>query len=155
MTPIAIIGLLILFLAAVGWARTYKTQHSPNQARFLQGKIPADAPNGFYKGSVTGYSGSWQGKTFDTATQRGVNIIRSNSQDVPKYPFATSVGPGLRDPQLPVIKIDYNLPENAWWLRYILDEIVEVAPNTFLGKIHIRLPLGLPTASIGYFTLEK
>ena len=69
-----------------------------------------------------------------------------------RYPFRTEVGPGLADP-VQVMKIDYDIPENPLWLRSILDEIVQVGPNHYLGKVHLRF--GPMHATVGYFELRK
>jgi hypothetical protein len=119
------------------------------QKLFLSGRVPSPLPNGFYKGSV-GMKTSWQGKKFDAKLQKGINII--NGREV--YPFRTYVGKGLRDKDLDVLKIDYNIPKNPFWLRFILDEIVQTSPNHFLGKVHIKLLPGVHF-TLGFFRLEK
>ena len=70
------------------------------------------------------------------------------------YPFKTYFGPGLRDHGVETMKIDYQLPTVPFYARPILDEIVEVSPGKYLGKIHYRLIPGFPF-TIGYFWLEK
>lgn len=53
-----------------------------------------------------------------------------------------------------VLKIDYAIPANPFWLRFILDEIVETEPGKLLGKVHIHLLPDL-NFTLGFFTLEK
>lgn len=142
--------LLPLFLLFCTW-RTYTTQHSPQQKEFLKGK--ASQPNGFLKGSVNAKT-NWLGKKFDKENATGINVFSKDKTQEEKYKFKTYVGKGLADPTLDVLKIDYNIPGNPFWLRLIMDEIVETEPGKYLGKLHVRL---LPRVSfaLGYFSLQK
>ena len=140
---------MILLPLSLGLVRTWQTQNSPNQKKILSGKIPSPKPDGLYKGLVN-FKTSWQGKKFDAKNSTGINII--NEKQV--YPFKTYIGKGLQDKNLDVFKIDYNIPQNPFWLRFILDEIVETTSGKYLGKIHINLIPYLPF-SLGYFRLEK
>lgn len=142
------------FLILLGILRTWQVQHSSNEQHFLKGKIPNELPDGFYKGHARGYTGPWQGKTFSRKTHTGANVFANDAKQITMYPFTTSVGTGLQDKHHQVIKIEYNNPQNSFWVRMILDEIVEIKPNVYLGKINVRLIPFLPF-SIGYFTLEK
>src|SRR5206468_7825710 len=117
--------------------RDFWSRRSPNQARFTGGAIPQQMPNGDYRGSVNGYSGSWIGKTFDATRATGKNRMQTPQGVELRYPFRTEVGPGVAD-AIQVVKIDYDIAENPWWLRRVLDEIVQVGPNHFLGKVHVR-----------------
>ena len=138
----------VLLPISLGLFRTWQIQNSLNQKLFLNGKNP-DKPNGLYKGSVN-FKTSWEGKKFDASSSAGINIIGGKE----KYPFKTYTGKGIRDKNLDVLKIDYNIPQNPLWLRFILDEIVEVDKDKYLGKVHLNLIPGLPL-SLGYFRLEK
>ncbi len=156
-----IILILIILPVLIALFRTWKTQNSPNQKLFLAGRIPNPLPNGPYKGSVENIKTGWQGKKFDATASTGINLISGKQA----YPFKTYVGKGIQDKNLEVLKIDYNfssseisssaynIPQNPLWLKFILDEIVEVSPNHFLGKVHINF-FGL-IFSLGYFKLEK
>jgi hypothetical protein len=143
---LGILGLFLLF----GLLRTWQTQTSANQAKFKAGKLPTEPLDGFYKGTVTNYHGEWRGKTFDASHNKGINSFGEGE----KYPFRTYTGVGLRDKDLQVFKIDYNVSGNPFWVRRVLDEVVETAPGKYLGKIHVRILPGLHFAT-GYFTLEK
>jgi hypothetical protein len=150
----------ILIVVAAGSAaifllwRTYVSEHSLQQEKFRRGRADIGNLEGEYRGYVSGYSGSWQGKVFNQATSRGVNRFQEGTSVVDNYPFKISVGKGVPDPELDVIKIDYNQPGNPWWLRFVLDEIVGIAPNTYLGKIHLVFSPRI-SFTVGYFTLEK
>lgn len=153
---IGFIGILVIALIIVilGVQRTWKTEHSENEKRFLAGKVPSPLPSGIYKGSVTGIDVPWKGKSFNKEKQTGINVLEDNGKKIEKFPFKTYIGKGIMDKNLDVFKIDYNISQNPFWLRIILDEIVEVKKNTYLGKVHIVLPLGI-IFSLGYFNLEK
>lgn len=100
----------------------------------------------------------WRGKTFDPAQQRGENIFTKDSyplarffnplyrgfkSDGPKtyrgFAFQTYPAPGLFDMDRTVLKIDYNLKENpALTVRRVLDELVQLDEDLYLGKAHVR-----------------
>ncbi len=146
--------IFLLVFVLLGFYRTWKIQQSNNQKLFLHGKVPTSLPDGFYKGVVVGYNGPWIGKKFDRAKARGTNIFRKNGKEGEQYPFKTYVAKGLQDKSITVLKIDYNISENPFWVRSILDEVVLVDTDKFLGKITFRLIPNLPF-SIGYFQLQK
>ena len=149
---IVIIVILLLFL--FGIVRTIQTQHNPQQQEFLGGGVPKEMPNGLYKGSVTGLKTTWQGKRFDRARKVGINVFKNGNTIDENYPFKMYVGVGIQDKNRKVLKIDYSANAQPFWLKYILDEVVEVSPNKYLGKVHVLLIPGLPF-TLGYFRLEK
>ena len=102
--------------------------------------------NGFYKGS-TGYKSNWLGKTFFASKNSGINNFKENGKVVTKYPFKTYI-------KKEKLMLDYNLKENPWWLRKIIDEVVETKPNKFKGVMKIKIISGtlLPIAK---FRLER
>ena len=162
-TIIIVIILIILLPISLGLFRNWQTLNSPSQELFLNGKIPNPKLSGAYKGSFESFKTSWQGKKFDPSTsfhsddsseragqvQYGVNIIDGKE----KFPFKTYVGKGLQD-NIDVLKIDYNIPGNPLWVKLLLDELVEIKPGKYLGKVHINLIPGLPFL-VEYFRLEK
>ena len=141
-------------MLGAGLARTMQTQRSPKQHQFLSGKVPHELPDGFYEGSADVNTGSWKGKTFRATDRRGANIFEKDGARSAQFPFQYYTGPGLQDPEIEVLKIDYDIPENPRWLRFILDEVVEVDQGQLLGKVHLRIVPGLPF-SLAYFRLEK
>ena len=100
----------------------------------------------------------WRGKTFDPAQQRGENIFTKDSYPLARFfnplyrgfisngaknyrgfAFQTYPAPGLFDTDRTVLKIDYNLKENpALTVRRVLDELVQLDENLYLGKAHVR-----------------
>ena len=102
-------------LLLCGEMLTLQVQGSPQQKIFLAGRVPSPAPKGFYAGSVPGMkNSSWQGKRFDPGTASEINIFAAQGKTSARYPFHTSTGAGVRDPQIRVLRINYNYPQNPW-----------------------------------------
>ena len=151
--------LMALFVIAVagglayGYYRTLLSEGSPKQDAFAKGTFPSPVPDGFLKGTVDGLQVSWKGKKVQAKDQTGLNVFAGENGDEERYPFKTDHAKGLRDPDLDVLQIDYDLPGNPFWLRRITDEIVQVERGTYLGKVHLRIVPGYPF-TMGYFKLE-
>jgi hypothetical protein len=112
-------------------------------------------PDGFYKGSIGDIKVPWMGKRFDSKKSRGINrFVDEKGKSNEKYPFTTYVGNGLQDKDFKVFKIDYGVNKSPWWIKYILDEVVETASGQYLGKVHVTILPGIPL-TLGYFRLEK
>lgn len=74
----------------------------------------------------------WKGKSFraDSATQgEGINRVVLLGD---KYRFETRVDPSAIDGS-PCIFLDYDLPENPFFIRAIRDELRQVGPDLYLG----------------------
>lgn len=154
MKTILIALCIVIFLVTlVMGSRHWMTQHSDQQTIFLTGTVPDELPDGLYNGEVS-IQTQWQGKRFDGKTGTGVNLFRDGINAVKEdYNFVMDVGPSGIDQDFQVIKIDYDLPENPWWLRLVVDEIVEVEPGLYLGKIHVKVLPGVRVA-VGFFELR-
>ena len=149
---------------------------SKRQREFIAGTAPTVAPDGFYNGSAY-LLGSrpvpWLGKSFESGNAKGFNIFTPRGASLLKivtpfyklfrlnkdgntdaYYFKTSVGPGFKDAGVSVFKLDYDTPQNPFLIRIILDEMVEVAPGEFLGKVHMKVFPGY-YATIGFFGLNR
>ncbi|MGD9563404.1 MAG: hypothetical protein AB7F88_15395 [Pyrinomonadaceae bacterium] len=170
-----------LFLAVVVWLGcftllSYFVGRSRRQTEFLNGRSPSPGPEGFYDGSaylLGNFRVPWLGKSFESVNAKGFNIFTPAGRSMLKvltplyrgfrvnrdgntdaYYFNTSTGPGFRDPGIETFKLDYDSPENPFLIRIILDEIVEVAPQEFLGKVHVKVFPGY-YATIGFFGLKR
>jgi hypothetical protein len=143
---------------------------------FVAGKLPQTAPDGFYQGTAHIFFDKqtpWLGKSFVARDNLGFNIFMAKSApllktmmpfykkfsqspngDTDAFYFQTRAEAGLKDKETDVIKLEYDAPENPFPVRIILDEIVEIAPGQFLGKIHLKV---FPRfySTIGYFGLKK
>ncbi len=168
---IAVAGIFVL-----GWLITFLVERSPYQKRFVQGRAPDPPPNGFHPGAahvLLDKQTPWLGKSFDAQNQIGFNIFTPVGARILKmasplyqkfsvneegntraYYFKTYVGKGKKDAGTDVFKLDYDMPENPFWIRAILDEVVEIAPQQYLGKIHLKVLPGF-YATIGYFGLRE
>jgi len=172
---VSILAVLAIWIAI--WVVTsYLVSHSKRQAQFVSGSAPANGPEGFFKGSAYLLGNRpvpWLGKTFESSKDLGFNIFTPSGASMLKimlpfykkyrlnadgntdaYYFKTSTGPGLKDKGTTVFKLDYDSPENPFLIRIILDEMVEVRPNEFLGKVHMKVFPGY-YATIGFFGLSK
>ncbi len=177
-----ILWILLAIVAAVAawllfwWLVNFVAEHSGYQKQFETGSTPRSAPEGFYRGSahvLFDLEVPWMGKFFDSKNDLGFNIFTpaggsllkllapfykrfSTNEDgnTRAFYFKTRTEPGLKDPELNVVKLDYDSPENPFRIRIILDEIVEVAPEQYLGKIHVKVFPGF-YSTIGYFGLKK
>ena len=114
----------------------------------------------------------WLGKTFDPESMTGVNVLapsarkpmralwpsyvpeRELADRIEAFPFRTRVAPGELDPEVDVLKIDYDFDANPdLSVRRILDELVEVEDGLYLGKVLFRRQGAW--MRIGYFTLDR
>src|SRR6185369_3768443 len=131
---------IIFVLLVLGFSWTYIVEHTASQRAFLAGVKPSPAPEGLYSGTVPGHTVSWLGKKFNSASSTGINVFddgkdaQGNTIKGERYPFKTAFVKGSRDRKLDVVAIDYNTASNPFWLRLILDEIVQVTPGQYLGK---------------------
>jgi hypothetical protein len=114
----------------------------------------------------------WMGKKFDPSTETGVNILRPSARKpmrvlwpsyepervlvdrIEAFPFRTRIAPGEVDPDIDVLKIDYDFEANPGFIiRRILDELVQVDEGDYLGKILFRTRSGFH--AIGFFSLHS
>jgi hypothetical protein len=116
----------------------------------------------------------WKGKRFHAAAQGGDNIFLANGQllgrliwplyngyrpyrpgRVTAFPFQTYIGPGIKDPEIMTLKLDYdNAPNPRFVIRAVLDELVQLTGNYYLGKAYLRLPTGHYHLA-AFFTLRR
>ena len=150
---IVFVGVILFFLTATTLVSIYynwQARRKPEYNQFTKGIIPDKAPDGSYSGKTEVARSSWLGKKFDGANSTGIN----NFEEGERYPFHTYVGPSLTNSKQQVFKIDYNQAGNPIWLKFIVDEVVQIEPGHFLGKIQINIIPGL-AFTIGYFTLQQ
>ncbi len=140
---------VILIIAAAIYLN-YRVSHHPNQLKFDSGVIPTTQFDGFYEGkNFNGLGDTWMGKTFDSASNSGINTFTDGN----RIKFKVYEAQGLRDDKT-VLRLDYNLKGNPLWMRFIKDEIVETSPNNYLGKVTFKIIPGLPF-TVTYFELSK
>jgi hypothetical protein len=173
--------LLVIITAVVAWLAfwslvSFFVNRSDYHQQFIEGQTPQTAPEGFYQGTahvLFDRQTPWLGKSFDSAGNVGFNIFTPRGASLLKilmpfykrfqtnpdgntdaFYFKTRTAAGLKDKQISVVKLDYDSAENPFLIRIILDEIVEIAPEQFLGKIHLKVFPGF-YSTIGYFGLKK
>jgi hypothetical protein len=114
----------------------------------------------------------WQGKRFDAQTGTGDNRMTTSSSVAAKllwplyrmtdaqegklaFDFKTYEDDGKDDPGLRVLVIDYAGVEDnpRLVIRSIRDELVEIVPGAYLGKVLFRTPRG-NFEKIGFFALR-
>jgi hypothetical protein len=122
---------------------------------------------------LTGQWMPWMGKSFDSATSKGVNRMTMSSRLPAKllwprygmredeggkaaFDFITRVERGMVEPAVDVLVIDYEPVSSnpALLIRQIRDELVELVPDTYLGRILFKLGEGR-YSNIGYFALRQ
>ncbi len=93
----------------------------------------------------------WLGKSFQPRdSERGEGINRVVSDRVRLYRFETFIGRS-RAGDFDALQLDYDLPENPFFIRPIKDEIRQLRPGLHLGQAHLQLPK--QTHLILYFAL--
>jgi hypothetical protein len=123
--------------------------------------------------TLTGAWMPWLGKSFDAQAAHGYNRLAPSARWPAKlfwplygtkpdvgaraaFDFETAIEPGKADPDVEVLKIDYGPVESnpRFIIRQIRDELVELVPDTYLGKILWRSGEERYTC-IGYFALRQ
>lgn len=127
--------------------------------------------------ALTDYWMPWRGKSFNADGNSGENRMTESSAVVGKllwplysmrsgddgkaaFSFDTFTEPGVEDSEVTVLVINYSsIKDNPTLvIRSIRDELVELVPGAYLGKIFFKIP-GLPGMKgrfdrIGYFALR-
>ena len=112
----------------------------------------------------------WHGKTFASRSSAGRNVFSRAAQPFIRlafrehellaagvraeaFPFRTSLAPSILDPELQVLRLDYDSPENPPLIRRVVDELVAIEDGVYLGRAYVLLR-GRPFA-VAYFALER
>ena len=176
LTVLLYIAIAVAVIFVLGSLITFLVERSPYHRMFVEGQVPNALPDGFHPGEahvLLDKKTPWLGKSFDCKKNIGFNVFTplgarilkffsplyqkfslTEESNTRAYYFKTYTGKGKKDSNIDVFKLDYDSPENPLWIRIILDEIVEIAPQQYLGKIHVKLLPGY-FVTIGYFGLQK
>lgn len=89
-------------------------------------------------GAIRAFAGSrafpWRGKSFTPhSALRGEGTNRIVTDRFRLFRFETFVGPS-RAGDFDAVQLDYDLPENPFFIRRIKDEIREIERNVWLGQ---------------------
>lgn len=147
----------------------------PRPDGFLPGRLltmSLTRPTDAFVRWVTGHYMPWLGKSFDAESNEGINILKAGARsqlkvlfrnyephrndrgDLEAFPFRTRIAPGALDPNVEVLKIDYDFEANPdFVIRRILDELVQIEEGLYLGKILYRTRDSWH--SIGFFSLRS
>jgi len=122
---------------------------------YIQARVPAlDALQGDLRGRMLAvtvvppgwsaaarlWAGSdafpWRGKSFaPLGRDEGRGINRVFSDRLRLFAFETSIAPS-RAGDFDAFQLDYDLPENPFFIRRIKDEIRELSPRLYLGQAY-------------------
>lgn len=94
-------------------------------------------------GAVRAFAASdrfpWRGKSFTPhGESRGEGINRIFTDSIRRYRFDTFIGPS-RAGAFDALQLDYDKPENPFFIRPIKDEIRELRPGLWLGQAWLQL----------------
>lgn len=150
------------------------TAPDPQPNGFLPGELVTMSltrPTDAFVRWLTGLYMPWQGKKFDRDANEGINILKPAARSQLKvlwrsyepkvapdgnleaFPFRTRIAPGAIDPNVDVLKIDYDFEANpSFIIRHILDELVQIDDGLYLGKILYRTRNSWHP--IGFFSLR-
>ncbi len=84
----------------------------------------------------------WRGKTFmpkDALRGDGINRVVRDRWHL--YRFETFIGRS-RAGDFDALQLDYDNPDNPFFIRAIKDEIRELSPGLWLGQAYVQLPHG-------------
>ena len=94
----------------------------------------------------------WQGKSFQPlADEVGRGVNRLLVDRLHRYPFLTRVKPSAFG-EFDAVELDYDLPENPFFIRAIRDEIRRLDDGLYLGQAYVRL--GGSEQLVLYFGLQ-
>lgn len=100
----------------------------------LAGGLGKPSPRRALARLAKGVAFPWRGKSFSTVdgeAQRGVGINRLLLLG-DRFPFDTFVEASAIDGK-PCVRLDYDKPENPFFIRVIRDELREVSQGLYLG----------------------
>ena len=82
----------------------------------------------------------WRGKSFapyDLNAGEGINRVVSERLRI--FPFTTFIGRS-RAGDFDALQLDYDRPDNPWFIRPIKDEIRQLRPGLYLGQAYLSFP---------------
>jgi hypothetical protein len=133
-----------------------------------------DMPGTTVVNAILALDSPWTGKTFHNDASGGYNRVklyaapmvallrhraRLEGRELVGFPFNTSIQPGVVEPQVDVLAIEYHAPEHrnpsrVFPLTHVRDELVEILPNTYLGRATWQRTPG-DYVLVGYFALRR
>lgn len=123
----------------------------------LRGRMLAwpSVPRGPVAALLRGWASSarfpWRGKSFTPGDERGEGINRVVVDRLRLYRFATFIGRS-RAGAFDALQLDYDRPDNPFFIRPIRDEIRELSPGLYLGQAWLEIG-ARPPSLVLYFGL--
>lgn len=126
-------------------------------AGFYEGELSVLLPSNFREtigAFLLQFYIPWRGKFFYEHNPKGENVLSSSlkfflqwkfgyqmirnasMQNFHAFPFETSIQKGLTD-RKKVLQLNYDLPYNPSLVRKVVDELVSVGKNSYLGKTYL------------------
>lgn len=93
----------------------------------------------------------WRGKSFTPGEERGKGINRVFVDRFRLYRFETFIGRS-RAGEFDALQLDYDRPDNPFFIRPIRDELRELSPGLYLGQAWLEIG-ARPPALVLYFGL--
>ena len=93
----------------------------------------------------------WRGKSFMPGEERGEGINRVLVDRLRLYRFETFIGRS-RAGAFDALQLDYDRPDNPFFIRPIRDEIRELSPGLYLGQAWLQIA-ARPPSLVLYFGL--
>jgi hypothetical protein len=95
----------------------------------------------------------WRGKSFTPGDEKGEGINRVLLDRFRLYRFETFIGRS-RAGAFDALQLDYDRPDNPFFIRPIRDEIRELSPGLYLGQAWLEIG-ARPPALVLYFGLAE
>ena len=95
----------------------------------------------------------WRGKSFTPGDERGEGINRVVLDRFRLYRFETFIGRS-RAGAFDALQLDYDRPDNPFFIRPIRDEIRELSPGLYLGQAWLEIGSRPPALAL-YFGLTS
>ncbi len=95
----------------------------------------------------------WRGKSFTPGDEKGEGINRVLVDRLRLYKFETFIGRS-RAGEFDAVQLDYDRPDNPFFIRPIRDEIRELSPGLYLGQAWLEIG-ARPPALVLYFGLTE
>jgi hypothetical protein len=91
----------------------------------------------FFRAFASAKSFPWKGKSFTPDEHRGEGINRVFTDRFRLFRFETFIGKS-RAGDFDALQLNYDLPENPFFIRMIKDEIREIEPGVWLGQAWLK-----------------
>lgn len=142
--------------------RTYRNASFPNTDRLkgdFQGSVPKVRSDTYLASAfkpIETMSNQgvlpWLVKSFYSTGDSVEGINRILLDRLKLFKFETFKGSSLFDSRECLV-LDYDIPENPFFMKFIRDELRQVHENLFLGQMYLTTPL--TDTSVLYFALEQ